>query len=549
MRKDAHWRWLAPRGISAEILLWLLTAFAFLLALGAECARADNVQDLRQWPTLGLPIAAEWNVDGFAGWHVQQVQEGRRLLPSIRVPQYAPPGTPGMNANNPKPTATILDSFGDWEFVRSRKVPLCLRTNNICSVFADARYRPPAVAEIENSPVVWRYAADGSLDTRPLVDPFGADDNWSAEGQLWGRSHFLTELQARYPQPPFLLLVENNEGPYFNPKLAADPKTGAWLEPLDAHSIRLAEYVATHGASLAEFWPVLYQRRAEQYKALFAAFDEALSRGWQGKTYTAAYGATKSTPGPSEADCYDAGSPSVAYIGGGARSNFTALTHGDILRYDAVWTARREANPRAYREISLTIGRSGATNGAAAGKHEVITPARWQGYCEYLLWAMRAESGGVPVLLRHYVGTRSRPDDAFGVEPYTEGDYARAVVAACDFVCEQKTLRHWYRGATALRVEQGPYGRLLTCDVNTPRGQWIDPKKGKVSAEAEIQVWCLGFELRGNTLLVVWSPCVLDDTFLVDVPGRGTFELMPPAEGADYWMLWANNDSPERLGG
>src|SRR6185295_6795396 len=242
------------------------------------------------------PVAAHWNVDGHRDWQIQQVKAGKHFLPSIRLHMYAVPGTDGLDAI-------------DLPWLAANQIPLTLRCNNVTQ-FADDALRPEVRdLPFDTSPLVWRKLADGSLDIRPIVDSLGPAGFWRDEGTRWGQSLFVQALRQRY-SPPWTLFVENNEGPFENPKTFAGPN-GAWTLPIDGNSLRLAQL---HPPNLAAYTPGYWARRASLYKTMFDAFG--------GLTLTGCYGLNAG-----EVDTYDGGSFRV-YVGGGS---FT-----DLSTYDAV---------------------------------------------------------------------------------------------------------------------------------------------------------------------------------------------------------------------
>jgi hypothetical protein len=520
------------------------------------CRAADppsHLVDLRDWQRLGLPAAANWNVVGMQAWHVAQVKAGHRVIPSVQLPNYAPPGTAGVNAGNPKILDRILAGF-DFAYLRDNNVPICIRTNNICDAFNDERYRPPAVSKLVDSPVVWRMLEDGNVDTTQLIDPFGPLSNWQNEGKLWATTPYMQQLQSKYASPPFVLFVENNEGRYDNPKryTAERDRSGKWLPPeqLAFLSLRMREYVmANSGTTLFDFYPVLWAKREAQWKAFYAAFDAALSQGWQGKILTVGYGSIQPEPGRSVADCYDAGSPRL-YVGGGARADFTALLHIDALEFVDTWKELRSRNPRAYREASTFLGPNGALGGAKAGKHELITPTHWDAYAQYLLWSM--QEPGVPVLLRRYSNSPTRAAEPFfprethaeldalgggALKRLTIDDYQQPELKAVDRICTDQVLREfWLKGTPVEIADAALYPRLLTCDANTRRSLW-SRRNGQIDTSASIKVWSLATRApNGDTLVFAWSPCKLTEKITVSVPDRGDISIEPPQPWG-YWVV------------
>jgi hypothetical protein len=73
--------------------------------------------------------------------------------------------------------------------------------------------------------------------------------------------------------------------------------------------------------------------------------------------------------------------------------------------------------------------------------------------------------------------------------------------------------------------------RLLECDLNTPRRDWIrkpGPNTRGGYNPISIRVWGTATELNGEYLVHLWSPCPLSGTCRVTVPGAGTFEVPVP---------------------
>lgn len=505
----------------------------------------SHLDDLREWHRLGLPAAGHWNVVGYRDWQLKQVQAGHRFIPSVQLLPYSP-----QSNANPRPTARILSGFGDWKYMRDNGLPITIRTDNIVDVFHDDRWR--SVPKFADSPVVWRLVPEGVKAT-PLADPFGPVSNWESEGKLWAGSNFMKQLQALHPNPAYVLFVENNEGSYDGPgRYRTAGRNGEWLPAaeLGGQGLRMRDYLASPGAAKtpAEFMPEYYALRAGQWKGLYGAFDAALGDGWRGKLLTEAYSALSKVPGPSEADSYDAAGMQLYIANVKESSHFTSLLMADPLGYRPVWKAQREKNPKSYRQASIFLGGAAALSGAQAGLHEPITPARWEAYTHYALWAMHEPS--VPVMLRYWVRAAAAPTDLMfearqeaidklgigELKTVTQADYATASMRAIDAVCEHPVLREaWLRGTPVAIPDEQKLDLLLNCSANTPRSEWHD-RHGHFNFSTMIKVWCLAIRWDDKLLLFTWSPCKLTDPVTVSVPGVGDVKIDPPAP-LGYWLI------------
>lgn len=533
----------------------------------ALCARAfaDNLDDVRNWRTSGLPIAAAWNCEGTpCRWHVEQVKAGHRLLPSVFVPNF---DAFDVHCSNIRQIGMFVDPNADaLRWLAANNLPLCLRTNNISNAFERSkRYRG---GDFSTQPIVYRKLADGTLDQIPRTDPFGPLANWETEGRLWGASPWVKRIGEFHPSPPWLMLVENNEGQYDEVRnyLAG----GTWKPNLDTLSVRLREWLRADATNTPDDAVTLFwQSRAAQYGTLYQAFREASP--WPGVPLTtAAYGGSmvlQSPTIPRDADeigydpeglSYDALSP----------AQYITPTNGDltsvwfwsqISNKIPAWEWIEKRNPNAYREISVAINEAGALAaanrilvGSESAAHTTITPDVFEGVCGYLLWSLREP--GRPMLLRHWNGSALKPDGAFSTDPrlagMTHGNYILAVAQACDRICRHPTLREFYtRGRPVLvpgepahptdvfraKFGQPPYPRAgepdtrwrcLDCDANDPRSAWqwgtITTSTGEKrnGVTGSNRVWACATELDGRYLVYAFTPLKMGVVKLT-IPGKG----------------------------
>lgn len=555
--------------------------------LGAQAP--TNIDDLRNWQTLGLPLAAEWNVTGYGlQYHVDQVRAGHRFLPSVKVPATVD------SLNNAKRVSGYLTLSADgWNFLTANDLPICLRTDNINGVFVLPAYNLPKIsANIPKSPRVWTLKGTTLSDTQ-IVDCLGPPSIWNHEGQLWGASLLLKNLQAKHPNPAWVVFIENNEGPYDTTPRYRDKTTGEWLpaSTLQTLSLRMRDRVAELKTSDPDTKPPEFQaeyntRRGGQYHAFYAGFESQLSDSWQGKAITSAYRgldtAYQGKPGDNFGNTiycpallsYDAGSQPL-YAVGNTLSDFTSLDQVQVLNLIPAWEDARVRNPKSYRELSLSINQKAILAGALAGRHEVMTPARYQGWVQWLLWTLR--DPGAPMLLRRFSGASQHPTtplfttadyatldahQASELKSATDETYLQAIIASVDRVCTDATLRSFWLGGQAVVVpglghpmkQTNPTNvyphatdpdyrwRFLECSTNPPRAQW---KVVSGEINEKIKVWAVATRLGDKALIYAWSPCTLSGNITVTVPDLGTFSIAAPQPWG-YWVVKANS-APTRL--
>lgn len=479
-----------------------------------------NVRDLRDAHKLGLPFAGCWNTSFFPfSWHVDQVRSGRRLVPSIGLPSMYGDG----NATIPKVSAG-LDRFAtEWEFLRDNRLPLVIRYNNVAQIFP-SRPRLPLTEENRlKSPIIWRLMPDGSLNDTPFADPLGPQEIWSEEGAALGRSLYVQTLQKLHSDPAWVTFVENHEGSELKIKAYCDisrvkQKDGSFVESwkwkspdaLAAVSLRMRDWVAVNGGS--GVWPSYLRYSSEyntRYRSFYDAFRDTLQPAWQRDFMTAQYSAGDGLTLPPDVIAAGGPNPQAACVNGWGHSIYVGWhqTPGDLTDKRLVqrstesipgWEYQRERDAKCFREPFVWIGEGSAQAGKKAGSHEVITPDRWSAFCEWLLWQCRAQSGGVPVMLHHWIGAKTRPSDRFFAEStdpalsgYTEGDYVNATALACDRICEHPTIReHWLCGETTLLPVP-----------TVPQRVWVSMTR-----------------LGDERLLYAWTPCLLIEPVEVATP-------------------------------
>ncbi|MCZ7644614.1 MAG: hypothetical protein M5U26_04900 [Planctomycetota bacterium] len=201
---------------------WIVLAVLSLVSgLGARAgeAAADTLSPGFDKGHRPLPLAANWNCNGNEGygpeWQIEQMKKGHHLLFTMRL---------GAQAKDVDWKAQLQPIF---EYLKEQQAPVCLRWNNwVNEIVKDA-------------------------------SPFSPVEPWRKAGEelMRGFAEQLEAMQTWYPDPPYVVMVANNEDKL--PSLKAIVKS--------------PEYLKAHGEDKDE----AYQQKAvgeawcERYKAMF----------------------------------------------------------------------------------------------------------------------------------------------------------------------------------------------------------------------------------------------------------------------------------------
>lgn len=519
-----------------------------------------NIDDLKNLHTQGLCAVVGWNIGsgyttgGFTfPYYVKQIRDGHRITPPIFFP-YSDLSK-DMAANNAAYVGFTIDSptyAPEWAYLRSTGIPICLRHNNLAAGLTGPHNRLPKPwtrDTVDKSPLGWGVKKDAAgndvYDDLAFADTWADPKFWAIEGKLLAESLYCKALQRQYPNPSTVYLWENHEAgleSYFHysvegPRAWPEPwYRFTWKKPdeVKALSLRMYEHVAPGGFSndpWKEYGPFFKSREA-QYRACFTAFRESLTPAWGENFYTGSYSATPEGPFPPfvteqigpcpDAMPFDSFGPEM-YIGNYMPKDFTdpGMLNKATSNIPA-WEFHRSKNPRAFREVFLKLTGAPALAGWKAGRHEPITPERWEAYCAWTLWMSRADNGGVPVVLHHFIESSFAPTTKFfaladggafdGAAQATHGDYFQPLMLAVDRICEQPIIREFWRFGTTIKP--------LQCSANT---------------STTIKVWSIAIRLDNQVLIYAWTPCKLDSA-IVTIPDQGDFEIKFNGEPAVYYL-------------
>lgn len=566
-----------PRLLSILILL--------LAALPVRADDPQHVQDLRDWQALGLPIVSNWNTGGFQfDWHVEQVRSGNRFLPTVKLNILSP--------TSPSEIGPKLKRENE-AFVRDNGIPLSIRTDNIATILTKLPRLPLAPDSIPNSPVVWTIK-NGVLGDEAIADVFGPSAIWRRAGEQWGRSGLVTDLQRRFPDAPYIVLADNNESNVDkfaryvngapNPDYYPD-RINSWLPQLETLSVRVRDYAAS-GKTPDDFRREFNVRTDAQYNGLFSGFNDSLT-AWKGRLLTEAYGIGTSANDWDVKSSkqynplfgrYDGGG-SALYVGSSITSDFTSPDWFGVYFASPIHLKAESLNPKHFREVFLNLSPGGCFGGYQAGKHEIITEERYAAHVQWLLWSLKGDRR--PVNLRYWVSNANKPtsplcDTDAARKIVTDAGYPelatateempiRAVNAAVNKILDNPTLRKFWIDGKPVQTGTHPGNeiryyttnkprvfpqpgdsdegfRLLDCDLNTPRSQWIrqpGPNTRGGYNPISIKVWGTATESDGAYLVQLWSPCKLSGTCKVTIPGVDKLIEMPVPQPLVYRVVRA----------
>jgi len=295
-----------------------------------------------------LPLAANWNSPegrGFSPqWQIDKIREGHHLLFTYR-----------LEKGDPEPNQQWRDRYKPiFEELNERDAPLCMRWGNWLDV----------------------------IDDRSASSPV---DQWRASGkemleQYQGK---LELMQKWYPDPPYIVMLSNNEG--------QAPDNG--------------------------------EAYIERYRALFDGMREGAG-DWGQKLRFIGY----VWGGQANLSIHDRNSSALAWDGTSAR-NYRARSVTDHTAYSTQANAMnlvvkkeyyRIINPPSHFEISTWW--DGKTS---------IEPDRYGGLATWSLWVARPHS------LRDFASWGSNREDQW--------PYYSELVAAVDQVHDNPTLRAFWR--------------------------------------------------------------------------------------------------------
>ena len=506
---------------------------AVVAAIRAEAARASTGAD--GYP---LPLASHWNSGrhpNSRGWgphrQLELIEQGHHILPWFAHP----------------PRDAHLSDSAREAFTRDYEGPLKKACQwGLPLVFVASQWESGLSADpyfslpVERNPNV--IGVDGNVLKQ--VSPFGPVEPWTELGANWTANPQMQKIQERYPNPPRVIFLSNNE----HAKLT-------W--PNVEKSKRYLEQYGTDQDDdfrrrvVGEGW-------IERYRALQRGMRQGLtSPAWRDQARFVGYGAfgpefigrwpgwpTYSLHGPGRI-CphplmWDGGSPSYYTHDWNPSTDYT--TWSPQVEFQNLVFMQQEAfrlNPGFWLEMSVWDGYDGPARGRDyVPKREVYRqqgqtydPERYAGFVQFGMWLLR------PRAVREYRGWTFPADEGL--------PYFMAILAAVDRVHTDPTLREFWRHGELVpnRARKHPYRSgvpqaytaadrwfLLDADVNPREDPWTLTQTIQVFSLALVQ----GTPPKRRWLVYAHAPLGDRQDVRITIPDYRQVPLAPSRAGAFY---------------
>ena len=506
--------------ISTARIAIFIAAFGYSLSHAQDPKQNDAVKVIREESIRPndnpegkpLPLASHWstNLTGKGintNTQIDWITKGNFVMPWFPMPD------PWTKPNRQKTFEAAFDKCAELN------LPLTLVATQCERVLCDDPkfFNLPA----EKNPNV----VDASGKVNKIVCPFGPTENWREAGKLWGSLPGLKKLQEKYPNPPRVLFLSNNEQAKMRwPQLE---KSSRFKEKYGDKSDDEKRQI------LADAW-------IEKYKALIAGFRESLTPEWQkvavfegynafGSADLGRYGGwvehslhTKGRISP-WAQCWDGASPDFYLHNWEPSTDFTVFSP-QTKGMNRVFMLEEsfKANPNYWFELSVWDGYMADKpdkdkRQELTKKGTPYTPQRYRGLVQYGMWMFR------PRIVREF---RPAKDKSEEIAPY----FAE-VMSAVNSVHQNATLqKFWRKGELVANPDRKhPYQASIPEEyADVPR--WysltsnLDPS-GAWKPTTEIPVFSLALKLSegGKTSWLVYAHAPRGD--------RSDVELTVPTLG------------------
>ncbi len=483
-----------------------------------------------------LPLAASWQTGHhtaldqyYPGWQMDRIDEGHAMLPCFTLP--GPDGAvPGEDFAHAGPEVYFAEPM---RRAREAGLPICLTSTQWESFLSrdDAYYSLPA----DENPN-W-VTVDGEV--KRAVSPFGPVKWWSELGRKWTDSEIVRYLQELYPDPPYVILLSNNEAAHLR-----------WHQAEQS-----ARYMALHGPGRSDEFKrrVVGDGYIERYRALFDAMREGLGP-WRDRVILVGYGEVEPHMGRWDGwRDYSLVTPERLSItpsiwDGCSGSYYVNDWQGnsdgwkgycpqvDFMNVVVQLDWYREVNPDFFWELSTWFDDKWQAKMLEAGQE--MPPERYRAFVSYGMWLTR------PRVVRHFVGWSIK----------REVDRARyeQVIAAVDTVHGNETLAEFWREGelVANPSQQHPFQSHVP-ELAEGRERWfalntsLDPWRPHDVAPAQIlglefRVWALairtGEEPNRRWLVYAHAPRGDEEDVQIEVPGYGSV-TMDVSRGGSYFVM------------
>lgn len=471
-----------------------------------------------------LPLAGHWNRGQRPGGYDPVYQLRLIEQEQLILPWFAMPG--------PEQSSGYAD-YAPVEIAAQLGLPISFVGTQWEKLLADeASYLslPPE----ENPNVV---EADGNVANK--VSPFGPIEHWREVGRRWTSSPLMREFQRRYPDPPLVLFVSNNE----HRKLR-------WHEVEEDY-----RYLQAFGDGRSDEFKrkVVADGWIERYRALHEGMREGLEKpSWQANARFVGYSAFGLRafgrwPGWERYALHTEEHFDPWPLAWDGASVSYYVNHWDSSTDFRVWSPQIEsmnwvfmlqeayqANPDFWFEISTWDGYApdepNDKRQYYAEQGQSYTPQRYGGMVRFGMWLLR------PRVVREYRHHWQTVEDT--------GAYFDAVLEAVGEVHQDEELRrfwrygelvpnpsssHPYRSNIPERYEGVPRWFMLDADPN-PEQPWALGTQIPVFSLARV----LGEAPNREWLVYAFSPVSSYHDVTIELPGFESVKVSSDSAGRFY---------------
>jgi len=548
-------------GIRAFISCWLVTVFALTafaeVSTDSRLLRNDIHPESNNIPsstTTGivsavnqcsgvypLPFATHWTPHAMWNyasthprWQLKMVEKGHHWLPTFWWGDLQQPWDKQAEAYY----RPAIDE------VRKRKLPISLVSTQWERVLYERS--PWKDAKIDDS------ALEFSSSGKPVaaVSPFGAIKPWSEVGRAWATTPILLKLQELYPDPPYVVLLSNNEA-----------------KKLKQNEVQKSvRYLKRFGAGQSDEFRrrILGDGYIERYRALVEGVRLSLTT-WKDRAIIIGWGGTNVNFG--RGSWWLQGDLPNFGLTVPGRLNITPFVwDGVAIKYYVDPTYTRNAsdstlfNPKVeimslplemnyacqqrenyYWEMTTWFEPIVEERIRKEGK--VLPHKRYSGFVKFGMWIAR------PTAVRHF-SSRDETLSDFGLS--LEG-----IMEAVDEINQDSVLASFWKSSDLIMNPnvQHPYRTNVPPEYASAL-RWaalstsLDPPR-PWNLKTELPVWVLGLvqrKLEGSPrwLLLAQSPQELISSVQVEVPELGSVQIRATPSGC-YYLIESRDQKPRSL--
>jgi hypothetical protein len=262
---------------------------------GPQYEKGNTKNNLRWWASIDkadgdegrpLPVTGSWNVgwrygkDGWGRGYLTDLieQEGDYVLPGLRDPIATSKFHLWDGQDGDARDEDYLAKYeSPCQYCADNDLPFALRDNNIATAVTDFTEWMRTNARDWSGLSLQETAAfvDGGKKFTGTHSPMAPVERWREAGKWWLSNPTIEELQKIYPDPPRVVLLNNNEG-----------NRAGWKKT-KKDSDRFADEYGD--VSDAEARRIVEDRWSKRYSAFYEAARKAAPSGWADSLEFVAY--------------------------------------------------------------------------------------------------------------------------------------------------------------------------------------------------------------------------------------------------------------------